>query len=97
MKSLVAPSSGMQLVRDVFAGFGVSLVNPGKVLERKPLGNTHQGRPQPLVNVGDLPFNEPADQHVWTVSDSAGQSKYFTTTFMRPPATSNRAAGDSGR
>src|ERR1700730_1246761 len=91
------PRGESDVITDMSARGRVRLVNPGKVLERKSLGSAYQGRPQPPVYIGNLPFNEPANQHVGAVPDSAGQREDLATARMCPPATLDWTAGDSCR
>jgi len=49
------------------------------------------------MHIRNLAVNEPTDQHIRAVPDSAGQNENVVTSRMTPPAAANGTAHDRAR
>ena len=67
----------------------VSFHNLAKVLARKPIDDTNQGRPQSAMHQRDLPIDEPAYENGLELPNSAGDREHLMTLSMTPPASTS--------
>jgi hypothetical protein len=88
------PSRKADFLNDVLSGCSVQFSNLCEMRLWKSLRKSHQCRPQTTVHIGDSSVNEPAHKHIGAIPDRAGDSEYFATARVRPPAAADRSPGD---
>src|SRR5438132_13662392 len=70
----------------------MNLANCGKPIRIEALGQPHQCRPQPAMDIGHLAADETAYQYVGRLADGTRAQENLVPLGMPPPATANPLA-----
>ena len=75
----------------------VLLLNLSELLRREALGEPNQRGPQPSMNQGDLPVNQPTDKDFLRLADGFENPVDLAALRVRPPTALDRLADDGLR